>query len=307
MKDKVIELANGSSVRMGSVNTVDSAVGRSYNLIIFDEAAISEGGDEAFETALRPTLDRPDSKAIFISTPRGKNNWFSQYWNRGFLDEYPAWVSLQADYSENTRMSASDVEEARNTNSKAKFEQEYMASFVAYEGQIFNVTDDNIENFEPTEDSYEVIAGLDPGYKDPTAFIVIVYEHARDCYWIVDEYCEAEAVTATHVDRFRELIEKWGIESIFIDSAAAQFAADLAYTYDIATIRAKKDVLAGIANVQTLIQQNRLKIAPHCKQTIAYFDQYQWDDKETLTREKPKHAFSHIPDAVRYAIHTFTL
>ena len=39
-KDKVIELSNGSTIRMGSVNQVDSVVGRSYDLIIFDEAAL---------------------------------------------------------------------------------------------------------------------------------------------------------------------------------------------------------------------------------------------------------------------------
>jgi len=55
-KDKIIELSNGSTVRMGSINQVDSCVGRSYDLIIFDEAALSDGMD-AFNVALRPTLD----------------------------------------------------------------------------------------------------------------------------------------------------------------------------------------------------------------------------------------------------------
>ena len=56
-KDKVIEISNGSTVRMGSVNQVDSCVGRSYDLIIFDEAALADGKD-AFNVALRPTLDK---------------------------------------------------------------------------------------------------------------------------------------------------------------------------------------------------------------------------------------------------------
>ena len=42
-KDRVIELSNGSTVRMGSINQVDSTVGRSYDLIIFDEAALVDG------------------------------------------------------------------------------------------------------------------------------------------------------------------------------------------------------------------------------------------------------------------------
>src|SRR5210317_2015736 len=90
-KDKVIELSNGSTIRMGSVNQVDSVVGRSYDLIIFDEAALGADGEEAFNVALRPTLDKPNSKAIFISTPRGRNNWFSTFFNRGFNPEFPEW------------------------------------------------------------------------------------------------------------------------------------------------------------------------------------------------------------------------
>ena len=80
-KDKIIELSNGSTARMGSLSTIDSCVGRSYNLILFDEAALGNGRD-AFNVALRPTLDRPNSKAIFISTPRGRNNWFAEFFNR---------------------------------------------------------------------------------------------------------------------------------------------------------------------------------------------------------------------------------
>ena len=84
-KDRIIELSNGSTVRMGSVSQVDSCVGRSYQLVLFDESALSAAGEDAFNIALRPTLDKPDSKAIFISTPRGKQNWFSRFYDRGFL------------------------------------------------------------------------------------------------------------------------------------------------------------------------------------------------------------------------------
>ena len=42
LKDKIIELSNGSTIRMDSISTVDSTVGRSYDLIIFDEAALSD-------------------------------------------------------------------------------------------------------------------------------------------------------------------------------------------------------------------------------------------------------------------------
>lgn len=307
VKDRILELENGSTIRLGSLSTVDSCVGRSYDLIIFDEAALGDGGEAAFNIALRPTLDKPGSKAIFISTPRGRNNWFSKFFDRGFSDVYPEWVSITADYTENHRMSEKDVAEARSTMSKAEFEQEYMASFSVFEGQIYSLAAEMVCDYTWREGD-EVIAGLDPGYKDPTAFVAIVYSSIDDTYHIVDEYQDNLAVTNVHVERMREIIGRWNIETIFIDAAAAQTAADLAYTYDIATIKAKKSVLDGIALVQTLVEQNRVKVSPHCEHVLYMFDQYRWDTKETVTKERPEHKLaSHIADAVRYAIYTFTI
>lgn len=307
MKDRILELENGSTIRMGSIATVDSCVGRSYDLIIFDEAALGADGMEAFNVALRPTLDKPNSKAIFISTPRGKNNWFSILFNRGFTDEFAEWAAIHADYTENARMRESDVAEARRSMSKAEFEQEYMASFTTFEGQIYSdYTSDYTLDYTHA-DEVEYFGGVDPGYKDPTAFVVISYNPVTEVFWIVDEYLESEAVTSKHAESFQEFVLKYSIDSIFIDSAAAQFAADLAYSYDIATIKAKKSVLDGIAYVQNLIQQGRLRVDPRCIHTLQMLDQYKWKTDTQSGIEKPDHTIeSHIADAVRYALYTYT-
>lgn len=307
LKDKIIELANGSTVRMGSLSTVDSCVGRSYDLIIFDEAALGKDGKDAFNVALRPTLDKPGSKAIFISTPRGKNNWFSEFFQRGFSAEYPEWVSLTADYSENPRMKESDVVEAKRSMSKAEFEQEYMASFTTFEGQIYEFDQTCVCDFQHS-DGVQYIGGLDPGYKDPTAFVVVAYDPKLDIFHVVDEYLQAETTTAEHAQNIGELVSRWGVDPVFIDSAGAQFASDLAYLYDLATIKAKKQVLEGIAYLQTIIQQNRLRVSPHCTHTLEMLDQYQWKKDTQSGVERPEHGTtSHIADALRYAIYTFTI
>lgn len=310
LKDKVIELENGSTIRMGSISTVDSCVGRSYNCILFDEAALGKDAEAAFNVALRPTLDRPDSKAIFISTPRGKKNWFSKFYHRGFSDAYPQWVSLHADYTENERMTEADVDEARRAMSKAEFEQEYLASFTTFEGRIYPYLDKQTVPFD-TEGGlagWEFFGGMDPGYKDATAFIVIGYNHKRDIYWVVDEYLDSESTTAQHAEKFKAIMDRWGCDPTFIDPAAAQFAADLAYTYDIATLKAKKDVLPGIAYCQNIIQQDRLFVSPNCTHTLEMLDQYQWDTRETLTTEKPLHnEFSHMADALRYCLYSLVV
>lgn len=310
LKDRIIELSNGSTIRMGSLSTIDSLVGRSYNCIIFDESALGNGR-EAFNVALRPTLDRPNSKAIFISTPRGRNNWFCEFFERGFSDEFPEWCSISADYTENPRMSAQDVEEAKRTMSPQEFQQEYMASFNVFEGQIYQLEQEYIVPFTVCE-RQEAFAGLDPGYRDPTAYAVIVYDMNKDRFHIVDEYLDNATTTGVHAEAFDRLNKKWGVDIVFIDSAAAQFAADLAYEYDISTTKSKKEVLPGISYVQSLLASGRLLVDPKCVHTIAMFDQYRWDvpDKaaKNLAKEKPVHdKFSHMADAIRYALYTYTV
>jgi len=76
---------------------------------------------DAFNVALRPTLDKPNSKALFISTPRGKKNWFSTLFDRGFSSEFPQWFSIKATWQDNPRMTEEDVAEARNSMSDAEF------------------------------------------------------------------------------------------------------------------------------------------------------------------------------------------
>lgn len=302
LKDKIIELSNGSTVRMGSLSTVDSCVGRSYDLILFDEAALGESGKEAFNIQLRPTLDKVTSKAIFISTPRGMLNWFSEFHRRGYSDDFPEWCSLKADYLENPRMTEEDIAEARKSMSKAEFEQEYLASFSIFLGQVYNFDHANILEYSPT-DGIEFIAGCDPGYKDPTAFVAIAYNSIEDTYHIVDEYLNSEKTTDKHAEAFKSIIDKYGIEIIFIDPANAQFSSDLAYVYDIATTKAKKDKLPGIAYVATIVEQGRLKVAPHCKHTMAALDQYRW--KDGVTQDTVHDEYSHIADAIRYCLYTF--
>lgn len=307
-KDRIIELANGSTVRMGSLSTVDSCVGRSYSLIIFDEAALGDGRS-AWDVALRPTLDRLGSKALFISTPRGRNNWFCEFFERGFSSLYPEWASISADYHENPRMSEADILEARRSMPKAEFEQEYMASFNVFQGQIYALPESSIIDFSICE-RQESFGGLDPGYRDPTAYVVIIYDMNNDRFVIVDEYLESEAVTNKHAAAIGELNMKYGVDLVFIDPAAAQFAADLAYNYEITTTRARKDILPGIAYVQNLLETNRLFVDRRCRNTLAMFDQYRWKNTEGKVgqREEPVHdEYSHIADAVRYALYTYTV
>lgn len=305
-KDRVIEMENSSTIRMGSVNQVDSCVGRSYDFIIFDEAALTDGED-AFNISLRPTLDKERSKALFISTPRGRNNWFSRFYERGFTEEFPEWVSIHATWHDNPRTNEKDIEEARRSMSAAEFAQEYEADFTLFEGQVwkFNAEKCIADLSRMDLSGMDIIAGLDVGFKDPTAMCVIAYD-GEDKFYVVAEYYEAAKTTEAHAERIRELVDTYGIDFIFIDAAAAQTRFDLAQSYDITTTNAKKSVNDGIAAVGALVDNNRLIVDQRCKRVLASLDQYAWDPNPNLLNERPVHnEYSHMADALRYAVYSF--
>ena len=306
-KDRVIELTNGSTIRLGSVNQIDSVVGRSYDFVLFDEAALADG-EAAFNVNIRPTLDKPGSKALFISTPRGRNNWFSKFFNRGFDDKYPQWVSVKATWQDNPRATESDIEEARSTMSKAEFAQEYEADFNIFQGQIWTFDyEECVQDLSEVDTrNFDIIGGLDVGFKDPTAFCVIGWSEAEKKFYVLDEYYASERTTEEHAYYISKMMDKWDMDFCFIDSAAQQTRFDFAQNFDIATTNAKKDVLNGIAHVAALTDNNKLIVDQNCTEVLRSLDQYRWDPRENLIKEKPLHDSScHMADAMRYALYSF--
>lgn len=309
--DREIHLHNGSMIKIGSVSQADSLVGRSYDLIMFDEAALDSKGRDVYNVQLRPTLDKPNSKVIFISTPRG-SNYFKEFYERGFDSAFPTWVSIHSTYLDNPRMTEEDVAEARNSMSRAEFRQEYLAEFTTFEGQIYGDFDPDVHVVETDWDlireepgRYDRLLGIDPGYKDPTAGLVIYYDNELDHFHCVWDYQVPGLTTAAHCSVFVEQYNAHDIDMVFVDAANAQFREDAVTMYDLPSNPAKKSVLDGITYVQHLIEQGKLTVDPSCVFVIEMLLNYRWDPNENLTKPRPVHdIYSHIADALRYALYS---
>lgn len=306
-----IWLLNGSMIKFGSLQNPDSLVGHSYDLILVDEAALENKGGDVFNVQLRPTLDKPNSKIIFISTPRG-NNYFKEFYDRGFSDDprFAKWASIHSTWRDNPRANPSDIEDAKASMSKAEFQQEYEANFTTFEGQIYEAFDidkhiiDELPEFPSWR--FDTVMGIDPGYKDATGGVVIKYDTESELYYCVWDYEEAGKLTSTHAAAFGDAYSRFDVDMIFCDSAAAQFRQDMAVEYDLPSAKAKKSILDGIAFVQTLIENDRLLVHRDCEHMINMLLNYRWDPNPALIKPKPVHdRFSHLADAVRYALYSY--
>lgn len=310
-KDKELVLENGSLLKIASVGNANAALGRSYDLVLFDESAIDDRGGDAFNVVLSPTLDKPNSKAIFISTPRG-NNWAKDFYDHGSDPSMPEWSSALATYKDNPRVPKSVIDSARKAMSKSQFAQEFECSFFTREGVIYESFDfeKHLFNLETCgidftdRDRFEAIIGLDPGYRDETAICVVRYDFINDYFYLVEEYQQAGKSTSQHAQVLFRMQEEYEPEAIFIDSAAAQMGFDLAMEHDVSTSKANKSILDGIAFVQMLIEQDKLYVADHLVHVKEMFTNYIW--KPNAIKEQALHnSFSHMADAIRYCLYSY--
>ena len=307
-KDKVIQLVNNSTFRLLSANNRDSLIGRAAHLLIVDEAAVINN-DEYFTRDLRPALSTyPDSRCLWISTPRGKGNYLFDYYLRGQdTDDYLEWGSTVFDWKSNPLLNETDIDEARKTMTKNLFGQEYECDWVTTEGQIYDLAEEihlkDLSDIYEKDKRFEFIAGLDIGYRDETAFVVLATDSEN--FYAIDEYISKEGTTSTHAENIQELIDKWGIEAIFIDSAAQQTKADLAYDYDIYCDNALKSVNDGIASIQVLVDMERIEFdVNRCRHTYSSLSSYRWNHRTET--QKPLHDWSsHCSDAIRYAVYSY--
>lgn len=126
--EKRIEIYGGGVIDFWSLEDPNSIRGRKYKRVVLDEAALARNLQDAWSHVIRPTLTDLKGDAWFLSTPKGKNNYFYDLFNN--TDLFDDWISWQMPTVLNPNIDPKEVEEARLQLDPLTFAQEYLASFV---------------------------------------------------------------------------------------------------------------------------------------------------------------------------------
>jgi hypothetical protein len=125
--NQFIELITGGIIEFWSLENPLAGRSRKYKLAIVDEAAFNRNLWQSWTEAIRPTLTDLKGDAWFMSTPKGKNDFY-KLWMRGQTGE-PDWMSWQMPTVTNPHIDASEIEAARRDLPELAFAQEYLAEF----------------------------------------------------------------------------------------------------------------------------------------------------------------------------------
>jgi phage FluMu gp28-like protein len=130
--DRAIITPTGGIIKAKSAQNPDSLRGFALDLAVLDEAAFMT--QQTWEYVVRPTLSDRQGKALFITTPNGRN-WMYRLWLSAH--EWNNWRPWKQPTSSNPFIRPAEISDARMTLPAKVFNQEYEAEFMDNAGTFF--------------------------------------------------------------------------------------------------------------------------------------------------------------------------
>lgn len=119
----IIQFPTGGTVEFFTGERLDNLRGRKFHFVVVDEASFIPNLEDGWLNSIRPTLTDYKGKALFLSTPKGKNYFYSL-----FMKNEGDWKSFKFSTYDNPYIDKTEIDDARSQLPHAVFEQEYMAN-----------------------------------------------------------------------------------------------------------------------------------------------------------------------------------
>lgn len=308
-----IRLTNQSLIQVIGSDNYDSLVGTNPIGIVFSEYALQDPRAYQF---LRPVLTANNGWAIFISTPRGKNNLWELY--QIALHNPEHWFCSKLTVLDTGHISLEDIQREKNSGEMSEdlIQQEYFTSFeLGIEGSYYAKYIDKMHldgriGIVPYEANFKVHSCWDIGVRDSTAIIffqsigqtvrlIDYYENSKvgleHYVKVLEQKAQAQGwVWGRHFAPHDIAVKEWGTGMTRIEKAK-----QLGITFTITANISIEDGIEALRSAFSKIWIDETK----CKSLIKALENYrqEWDEKKKVYKSTPLHNYaSHGADAARY-------
>ncbi len=212
LADRRITFPGGGTIGIRSAEDPDKLRGESLDLAVFDEAAYTKR--EAWTHAIRPTLTDREGRALFFSTPRGRN-WFWELYQLGARGE-DGWQSFQFPTSDNPLMPVPEIETAKGLLPEIIFRQEYLAEFIESDGGVFRRVQEAaiLEPTEPSSDR-QYIAGVDVAASVDYTVVTVLDVETREMVYM-DRFNRVDYPVL--IDRLAAIYGRWHLDTMVVEA-----------------------------------------------------------------------------------------
>jgi hypothetical protein len=171
-----MQFPNKGSVEFFTGERLDNLRGRKFNGVIIDEASFIPNLEDGWLNSIRPTLTDYKGWGWFLSTPRGKNFFYSLY-----MKQEDGWQSFKYSTYDNPYIDKNEIDEAKRQLPAPVFEQEYMANPMENAANPFG--SDNIKHcIKPLSNQEPVCFGIDLAKSYDWSVIIGLDAGGNVCY-----------------------------------------------------------------------------------------------------------------------------
>lgn len=179
--DREIIFPSGGRLRVVSAHEPENLRGSGLDGLVVDEAAFCP---ERVWHVLRPALSDRQGRALFLSTPNGKN-WFFRLYQRGADPLEEGWQSWQMPTSANPHIDAREIADARRDMPERQYFEEFEAVFSEDYGTVFRGVLD-VATLEPQEPQAggDYVFGVDWGKSNDFTVITAIDKVTAHLVWM---------------------------------------------------------------------------------------------------------------------------
>jgi phage FluMu gp28-like protein len=249
--ERSIMIPTGGEMWVRSADNPDSLRGEGLDFAVLDESAFMK--EAAWAEAIRPALSDRQGRAMFISTPKGRN-FFWRLWQRCQDDKQDEWEGWQLPTSDNPYIADEEIEAAKATMPERIFQQEYLAMFIDDSGGVFRRITEAATAIPllQAEDGGQYIIGADWGRSnDFTVFTVIDVRNKMmvysDRFTQIDYNIQANRLRAVY-NRFPDsqiIAEYNSMGGPIVERLQAE---GLPVTGFVTTNKTKEQIIRGLEN-----------------------------------------------------------
>lgn len=305
------EFPNGWLIEVHSADDPDSLRGPTFDSIWYDEVA--KGSKESFDI-LMPTLLASGGRFLGTTTARGKQNWiYKSLYLKSLPPGHPEYdpdlynpiygsvLGSTWDNVENLSSEAILALEDQYGKGSAYWRQEVAGEFVSYEGLVY-VWDE--VNFVPlkavpsVEEFSIIIGGLDFGWTDPAAAVVMGYKDG--VWWAIDGFYESHMETNTLATELAALSNQYRVQQWFADTIADLQSRGLPVVPVV-----KPTIEDRIREMSMFTNNYRFKVSYRAPWLRDELQAYQYPAEDKLLRDARRNPIdknNHALDAANYAL-----
>lgn len=307
--DLCIELINGSKIFLRSAENKDALRGAKYDFIVMDECA--DINPDTWYSVLRPTLADSKGHALFIGSPKGRN-WFYDLWVQGGATE--DWSSHQYTTVDGGNVDQVEIEAARRDTDVRRFEQEYEAQFVSYEGVIFYAfTEDNVQE-RPVLQTPRTPLHIFVDFNINPMSAVIAEKQGEHIHM----FDEIEIWSSNTFEMVKEIRRRYGSDRqmfVYPDASGSHGSTSSAGVsnhmilqnngFILRTPNKNPPIVDSIASVNSRFRSSNgdinLTLSPACARTRECLIKHTYKENTRIPTKDQGH--DHLTDCIRYGVH----